>query len=91
VSAQLFAEQPDELAAPRRRHQAPGAECFIGAGDLLRDRAPAVGLEPRDLHPVDRRTDDHIAGRQRPDIDAQALQQRTQLSHENSLILTCSI
>ena len=72
---ELLAEQPDELAAARRRHVAPRLE----RDDRARDRGSRVGLararHAGDLLARDRRADDEVALGDERRVDPEALEQ----------------
>src|SRR5215468_3557943 len=73
--AQLLAEQAYQLAAPGRRHVAPGLEGLLRLGDGGADLRRRPALEAGDLATVDRRMDDKVAGLQLGRVEIEGFQQ----------------
>jgi hypothetical protein len=71
VRAQRFAEQPHQLAAPRRGHDAPSEKSLLRRVDGTRDIARRHRRKPCDLDAVDRRAGDEAARRERRIGDAE--------------------
>ena len=62
--AQLLGEQPDQLAAARRRHAAPDDKGALGGGDHALEVGRVIPPQRGDLRSVDRRADGKVAARQ---------------------------
>jgi hypothetical protein len=75
VRAQLLAEQADQLAAPRRRHFAPGTKSLGGHADLRLHIGRAIGAQHGDLAAVDRGTAGEILAGVGREIHAQVPQE----------------
>ena len=76
LAAQLLAEQPDELAAPRRRGRRASASNAVAARATAASVSAALGArDAADLLARDRRADDEVAVGDAGLVDAEAFEQ----------------
>ena len=65
MGTQLLAEQPNQLAAARRRHISPNGKCRMRLSDLRLERLRGVARDASNLAAVDRGVHRKVPGLER--------------------------